>query len=103
MTEPVALITGAGSGIGRAVAVALARRGWAVAALDCREQGLETLATELQGQSRRCAWRVADVTQADALRDRISDLELELGATDLLIASAGVGIETSAENLRPAD
>jgi 2,3-dihydro-2,3-dihydroxybenzoate dehydrogenase len=56
MSDPVALITGAASGIGRGLAVALARRGWAIAAVDCREEGLVALAAELSAQSQRCAW-----------------------------------------------
>jgi NAD(P)-dependent dehydrogenase (short-subunit alcohol dehydrogenase family) len=45
--EPIALITGAASGIGRALAKALAQRGWSIAALDRSEPGLGALATEL--------------------------------------------------------
>jgi short-subunit dehydrogenase len=103
MSEPVALITGAASGIGRGLAVALARRGHAIAALDCREAGLVTLAGELNAHSHRCAWAVADVTDHRTLADRVRQLEQTLGATDLLIASAGIGIETTAADLRAAD
>ncbi len=103
MSEPVALITGAASGIGRGLALALARRGWAIAALDCREDGLRTLAAELAAQPTRCAWAVANVTQIDALHDAIRRLEQTVGPTDLLIASAGIGLETSGHSLRAAD
>src|SRR5207253_8765619 len=47
-------------------------------------------------------WLVADVTQPEMLRDKIREMEQRLGPTDLLVASAGVGIETSAQDLRPA-
>jgi short-subunit dehydrogenase len=103
MDEPVALITGAASGIGRALAVALAGRGWAIAALDCREDGLIALADELAAQQKRCAWAVADVTQAEPLQQKVRALEQSLGPTELLIACAGIGIETSALDMRPAD
>src|SRR5712691_8522266 len=103
MSEPVALITGAASGIGRGLATALARRGWAIAALDCREEGLVTLAGELAAQHQRCAWAVADVTRAGELHDRIRQLEQTLGPIDLLVASAGIGMETSAFDLRAED
>src|SRR5437868_1298356 len=99
----VALITGAASGIGRALAVALAQRGYAIAALDCREEGLATLAAQLGSEKRRCAWQVADVTQADALAEKVRLLEDAVGPTDLLVASAGIGLETSAADLKPAD
>jgi NAD(P)-dependent dehydrogenase (short-subunit alcohol dehydrogenase family) len=103
MNEPVALITGAASGIGRALAMALAKRGWAIAALDCRDEGLISLAGELAAQQKRCAWAVADVTQAKDLQDKVRELEQALGPADMLIASAGIGLETSALDLRAAD
>jgi NAD(P)-dependent dehydrogenase (short-subunit alcohol dehydrogenase family) len=103
MSEPVALITGAASGIGRALAVALAQRGWAIAALDCREDGLVTLTAELRAQGRRCAWAVADVTRPAELQERIGELAQSVGPIDLLVASAGIGVETSAHELRAAD
>src|SRR5947209_871544 len=103
MNEPIALITGAASGIGRGLALALARRGYAIAAVDCREDGLITLGTELAGQKSRCAWGVADVTRGEELHARITQLEQSLGPIDLLIASAGIGIETTARSLRAVD
>jgi short-subunit dehydrogenase len=92
---PVALITGAGSGIGRALAKLLSRDGYAIAALDRREDGLRTLADELQAQQRPIAWQVADVTDPGALTHAVRTLEASLGPTELLIASAGIGAETS--------
>jgi NAD(P)-dependent dehydrogenase (short-subunit alcohol dehydrogenase family) len=103
MSEPVALITGAASGIGRGLALALAARGWAIAALDCNSESLQKLAADLTGQHRRCASAVADVTQSTDLDAQVRRLESELGPTDLVIASAGVGMETSALAYRSAD
>jgi NAD(P)-dependent dehydrogenase (short-subunit alcohol dehydrogenase family) len=99
MSQPVALITGAGSGIGRGLAVALAQRGWSIAALDCREEGLVELG-KLPG---RWAWAVADVTRAESLQEKVRELEQTLGPAELLIASAGIGMETPALELRAAD
>lgn len=95
-----ALITGAASGIGRELALQLAEEGVAVAALDIRADGLQTLADQLSGKSQRCAWAVADVAKADELMVQVSALEAQLGPIDLLIASAGVGMETSALDYR---
>lgn len=103
MSEPVALITGAASGIGRALAVALSRRSWSIAAIDCQQEGLLALAAELQALQRRCASAIADVTRAGDLADSIRRLEQQLGPVELLIASAGIGIETSARELRAED
>jgi short-subunit dehydrogenase len=99
----IALITGAASGIGHALAKSLAQRGWSIAALDLNEPGLVALATELTAQQKRCAWAVADVTRADELHAKVRELEAALGPIDMLIASAGIGIETSGLDLRAAD
>src|SRR5437016_3935321 len=90
----VALITGAGSGLGRQLALLLAGEGAAVAAIDLQPEPLARLAEELPGK--RFAWAVADVTDIPALRAAVTQLEQRLGPTDLLIASAGIGMETSA-------
>src|SRR5262249_23205473 len=92
---PVALVTGAGSGLGRALAHALAADGHAIAAIDVRADGLAELERELPG---RVAWATADVSDAAALALATVDLERRLGPTDLLIANAGIGFETSALN-----
>src|SRR5437016_424393 len=94
-SPPVALITGAGSGIGRALARLFALEGHAIAAIDRREEGLRSLADELQAQQKPIAWAVADVTDPAGLLQAARDLEARLGPTDLLIASAGIGTETS--------
>lgn len=98
----VALITGAGQGIGRALAQELAGKGTAIAAVDIRDDGLRTLAQEFTAGKRPFAWRVADVTDAPALACQIAGLEAELGPADLLIANAGIGVETSALKFDPA-
>jgi short-subunit dehydrogenase len=99
----VALITGAASGLGREFARQLAAAGVAIAAIDRDEAGLRSLDLELREQKRPVAWRVADVTDATGLEAGIHTVEADLGPIDLVIASAGVGIETSALNLRPED
>ncbi len=104
MNEPkIALITGAASGIGHGLALALARDGYDIAALDRNEAGLQPVAAEVHALSRRCVTAVADVTQPDSLAATIQELERQIGPTDLLIASAGVGMETSAHFLNAGD
>jgi len=91
----VVLITGAGSGIGRQMALTLAGEGAAVAALDLKPDGLAGLAAELGG--RRVATAVADVTDRNSLYPAVRELEGRLGPTDLLIANAGIGAATGAD------
>lgn len=97
--DRVVLITGAASGIGRQLALTLAAEGARIAALDLQGPALDALAAELKGKP--VATAVADVTDAAAVRDATARLEGQLGPTDLLIASAGVGRETSATDFRP--
>jgi short-subunit dehydrogenase len=103
MNPTVALITGAGSGLGRELARQLAGQGTAIVAIDRARDGLVTLEHELSKNNGRIAWACADVTHADALRAQIAELEERLGPIELLIASAGVGIETPALKLDAGD
>ena len=91
----VVLITGAGSGIGRQMALTLAAEGAAVAALDLKPDGLDSLAAELKGKP--VATAVADVTDRESLYPAVHGLESQVGPTDVLIANAGIGVETAAD------
>jgi NAD(P)-dependent dehydrogenase (short-subunit alcohol dehydrogenase family) len=91
----VVLITGAGSGIGRQMAITLAAEGARVAAIDLKPDGLASLGTELKGQNVSTA--VGDVTDRDSLYPAVRELEGRLGPTDVLIANAGIGAETGAD------
>jgi short-subunit dehydrogenase len=95
------LITGAGSGLGRELARNLAGKGAAIAAVDLKAEALETLAKELSGKP--VAWAVADVTDLTGLRSAVIRLQEQLGPIDLLVANAGIGIETSALAFRAED
>jgi NAD(P)-dependent dehydrogenase (short-subunit alcohol dehydrogenase family) len=97
----VVLITGAGSGLGRQLAVTLAGEGAAVAAVDLAAEPLAKLAEALPGKP--VAWAVADVTDRAALSAAAADLAGRLGPVDLLIANAGIGRDTSALTFRAAD
>jgi short-subunit dehydrogenase len=97
----VALITGAASGIGRQLALSLAAEDARIAALDRQGDALDKLARDLKGKTVACA--VADVTDLSAVRAAVALLEEQLGPTDLLVASAGIGIETPAETFRAED
>lgn len=90
-----ALITGAGSGIGRQLAQMLAAAGARIAALDSRGDALDLLAATLPAGTVACA--VADVTDLAATRAAVRQLEERLGPIDLLIACAGIGRATPAD------
>jgi NADP-dependent 3-hydroxy acid dehydrogenase YdfG len=99
--DRVVLITGAASGIGRQLTVDLIAEGAAVAGIDWAPEALAKLETEMTGKPFASA--VADVTDRQALSAAVRQLESRLGPTDLLIASAGIGIENSALEFRAHD
>jgi short-subunit dehydrogenase len=95
----VVVITGASSGIGRALAVWYAREGAAVGVLARREDRLRELCEEIRSSGGRAAYRVADATNRTETLDAIRQLQVDLGPCDILIANAGVGIGNTATNL----
>lgn len=87
MTRGVALVTGAGSGIGRAVARALAADGWALALMGRREAPLRETLQDLQPEALVLAADVADEAQVDAAFARLRE---RFGRLDLLFNNAGI-------------
>jgi NAD(P)-dependent dehydrogenase (short-subunit alcohol dehydrogenase family) len=99
----VALVTGAGSGLGKALALELARAGYAITGVDLQAEGLAELERELKQAGSLMATEPADVTDAEGLRKAISALEERVGGTELLIANAGIGRENPAVSFSAAD
>jgi len=90
-----AVVTGASSGIGRALVTALADKGVKVGAVARRADLLADLAAEVRGKGGTIATEPADVTDRAEVAGAIRNLEAANGPTDLLIASAGVGLPSA--------
>ncbi|WP_127128234.1 SDR family NAD(P)-dependent oxidoreductase [Georgenia sp. SYP-B2076] len=84
-----ALVTGASRGIGRALAVGLARAGLDVAVLARDAERLTEVAEEIRGLGHRAVVAPADVTDADAVAAAARAAEAGLGSIDLLVNGAG--------------
>jgi NAD(P)-dependent dehydrogenase (short-subunit alcohol dehydrogenase family) len=90
-----AIVTGADSGIGRACAVALARRGHDVGITYSRDaDGGNATAEEVRSHGRRAEVRHLDLTQSDEVQAAIVELAGALGGLEVLVNNAGTGATT---------
>ncbi|PRY15685.1 3-oxoacyl-[acyl-carrier protein] reductase [Pontibacter ummariensis] len=85
-----ALITGAGKGVGRAVALALAKEGANVALLSRTEAQLKEVAAEVEGHGVKAVVVAADVADLNAVNAAVEKAKNALGSINILINSAGV-------------
>lgn len=86
----VAAVTGAGSGIGRATAIALAERGCAIAAIDVRPDGAEETAEQVRSLGARASVHLADVRDPKRMDELPTEVEGSLGPCQILVNNAGV-------------
>ena len=93
----VALITGAGRGIGRATALALSRAGCRIVAGSRTAGDLEALVSEIRAAGGDATSLVADVAREDAVRALVEHAIATFGAIDILVNNAGVGTVAPAE------
>jgi len=91
-TGKVALVTGAASGLGRALAVELAQAGADVIAVDIDEGGLERTRDIVSGAGRRCFTRRVDVSDRTEMEALAEWVFAEVGRVDILVNNAGVGV-----------
>lgn len=89
----VAVITGAGRGLGRSIALALAEAGADVALASRTENELADTAREIEKICRRALVIPTDITRADHVQKLIEETRSRLGRLDILINNAGVSLE----------
>jgi 2-hydroxycyclohexanecarboxyl-CoA dehydrogenase len=82
-------VTGAGRGIGRAIAIALAEDGRAVAAGDLLDDQAAETAADIEARGGRATAIRLDVTEGDSVADGIAAAEAQLGPIDILVNNAG--------------
>ncbi len=86
----VALVTGAGRGIGRGISLALAEQGADVAAADLIAENAADVAAEVERLGRRAAPFQVDVTDRQSIDAAVSDALERLGRIDILVNNAGI-------------
>lgn len=100
LSGQVALVTGAGSGIGQRIAMGLAQSGANVALLDRRtDDGLAQTADFIARAGRKSIQIAADVTSKQALTDAVARTQAELGALSLAVNAAGIANANPAEEM----
>ena len=98
LENKVALITGGTSGLGKMMALALAKAGAFVWIASSRENADETL-QEIKQQGSNGSFVQVDVTSSDALEKIVSKILKESNSIDILVNAAGINLRTSAEEL----
>lgn len=102
LAERVALVTGAGSGIGKATALLLAREGAKVAALSRTAEELEKTVREIEANGGEGMVVTADVSDVDDVQRAVREVVERWGRLDVVFANAGVnGVWAPIEELEP--
>jgi NAD(P)-dependent dehydrogenase (short-subunit alcohol dehydrogenase family) len=92
LTGRTAVVTGAGSGIGRATALLMARRGADLCICDVNEVGMKEVEHEAQALGRSVLARRVDVASRDEMKQFADAVHAQVPAVDILVNNAGVGL-----------
>jgi short-subunit dehydrogenase len=99
----VAIVTGASSGIGRALAERLGLLGYRVGLIARRRETLKAAASAIAASGGHAVAAVADVSDRSELRSAVAEIERSLGPTDVMVANAGYGVPTRLDPLNTAE
>jgi len=94
----VALITGSGSGMGRATSYVFAEAGAKVVVSDINEKQIEEVSSEINSSSGTCLKQILDVTNQENIKEVIANVIKEFGQLDILINNAGISIPTTIDD-----
>ncbi|MDW8844884.1 (S)-acetoin forming diacetyl reductase [Erwinia sp. MMLR14_017] len=101
MKTKVALVTGSGQGIGRAIALRLAKDGFAVAVADFNSQTARQVADEIIAQGGKALAVTVDVSDRDQVFAAVEQARKELGGFDVIVNNAGIAPTTIIEEITP--
>jgi len=99
----VVMVTGAGQGIGKAIALRFAREGADIAVLDINRKTAEATAREVRDLARRASVKVADISVFKAVETAVHEVVEELERLDVLINNAGIEKRAPFLEITPTD
>ena len=99
----VALVTGGGRGIGRGIALRLARDGADVALVDLGPDGISAVAEEIAGIGSKATTFVADVSDRDQVFAAVDHAASTLGGFDIMVNNAGIALVAPLLDTTPED
>ena len=103
ITGKVALVTGAGQGIGRGIALRLAKDGADIAIVDKNGKTLAVVAKEIQALGRRVTTFLADVSDRAQVYAAVDHAEKELDGFDIMVNNAGIAQVQAISNVTPEE
>ena len=103
LSGKTAVVTGAGSGIGKETALAFARRGASLGLCDVNEAGLEETTRQARALGCEVLARRVDVANRDEMSDFAAAVHQQVAAADIVMNNAGVGLAAGFLDTSPAD
>jgi len=103
LTNQIAIVTGAGRGIGRATTLALAREGANLVLVDLRAPEMETVSNEVRGIGREVLTVATNVSKKSEVESMVKQALDRFGKVDLLANVAGVAVHNLIPNIREQD
>ncbi len=103
LSGKIALVTGASSGIGMAISVALAKQGARIAACARSKRGLDDLRTRIEDMKGTIITGQVDVAKHEEIMSFAETARREFGAIDILIANAGFGLFKTVSETAPEE
>ena len=103
LTDKTAIITGAGSGIGRAIAGLFARQGARVFLFDVDEKAAEQVVNEIRAEGGKAEKIMVDVASQQQVKKSVEQVIAMAGGIDILVNNAGVAHVGNADNTSEAD
>ena len=94
----VALITGSGSGMGRATSYVFAEAGAKVVVSDINEKQIDEVSSEINSSNATCLKQILDVTNQENIERVVANVIKEFGQLDILINNAGISIPTTIDD-----